>query len=390
MQSHSGKKVQPLLLLTKGKALIWLVSYLARLEHRLRDVEASLRKLEQNESNIPSAPLQLSQSEGDSTNPPDLGPALPSPPKSNPASQSRAEFGEIDISENPIDGMGAINFTDEEDCGFFGEIPDSHTIKKESCTDGVSGPSSNIAFMRHISRAIAKGGTQYSNTTSPSLSSPNHIGGGMLTVSRSHPSQDEPQSQPQSFGQSGVNIFALPSEERTWRLIQIYFEKTGQLLPFIHEASFCETYFRMREDNFRRVRRTWLGLLNIVLAIATSLHTEGDLPAGTRIQESDIYFQRANGLCDRDSKRNASLEMGMSWLRACVHVLTRETVQYLLILGQYLQGTQKSVQAWTTHGLAISAAFQLGLHSPEANRRFPLLESEIRKRTWYGCILLDR
>lgn len=65
-------------------------------------------------------------------------------------------------------------------------------------------------------------------------------------------------------------------------------------------------------------------------------------------------------------------------------------VQYLLVLGQYLQGTQKSVQAWTTHGLAISAAFQLGLHSPEANRRFPPLESEIRKRTWYGCILLDR
>lgn len=65
-------------------------------------------------------------------------------------------------------------------------------------------------------------------------------------------------------------------------------------------------------------------------------------------------------------------------------------VQYLLILGQYLQGTQKSVQAWTTHGLAISAAYQLGLHSPDANRGFSPLEREIRKRTWYGCILLDR
>ena len=65
-------------------------------------------------------------------------------------------------------------------------------------------------------------------------------------------------------------------------------------------------------------------------------------------------------------------------------------VQYLLILGQYLQGTQKSVQAWTTHGLAISAAFQLGLHSPEANQRFSSPECEIRKRTFYGCILLDR
>jgi len=132
----------------------------------------------------------------------------------------------------------------------------------------------------------------------------------MLNVSISRPSND-PRSKTHASGRKEVNIFALPSEERTWSLIQIYFEKTGQLLPFIHEASFCETYFRMRDDNFKRVRRTWLGLLNIVLAIATSLHTEGDLLAGRRIEESDIYFQRANGLCDRDSKRNATLEMGI-------------------------------------------------------------------------------
>lgn len=170
------------------------------------------------------------------------------------------------------------------------------------------GPSSNIAFLRHISRAIARGNAHAPGV--PSLSSPGHTGGGMLNISRSRPS-DDPRSKSQAFGSNEVNIFALPSEDRTWNLIQIYFQKTGQLLPFIHEASFCETYFRMRDDGFKRVRRTWLGLLNIVLAIATSLHTEGDLPAGRRIEESDIYFQRANGLCDRDSKRNATLEMGI-------------------------------------------------------------------------------
>lgn len=62
----------------------------------------------------------------------------------------------------------------------------------------------------------------------------------------------------------------------------------------------------------------------------------------------------------------------------------------MLILGQYLQGTQKSVQAWNAHGLAITAAFQLGLHSPDANQGFSPLEREIRKRTWFGCIILDR
>ena len=60
------------------------------------------------------------------------------------------------------------------------------------------------------------------------------------------------------------------------------------------------------------------------------------------------------------------------------------------MMGQYLQGTQKSIQAWTVHGLAVKAAFQLGLHSSEASRKLPPREREIRKRIWYGCVVLDR
>lgn len=162
--------------------------------------------------------------------------------------------------------------------------------------------------MRHISNAIARKNKHGDRKLS--VASGNQMGGGgLLNVSRLRPSLA---NSDRDIGGSNkaINVFALPSEERTWSLIQIYFEKTGQLLPFIDEASFCETYHRMRADNFKRVRRTWLGLLNIILAIATSLHTEGDLPTGKRIEESDIYFQRANGLCEKDSKRNASLEMG--------------------------------------------------------------------------------
>lgn len=59
-------------------------------------------------------------------------------------------------------------------------------------------------------------------------------------------------------------------------------------------------------------------------------------------------------------------------------------------MGQYLQGTQKSVQAWTIHGLAVKAALQLGLHSKDASKAFPSLEQETRKRTWFGCVVLDR
>lgn len=59
-------------------------------------------------------------------------------------------------------------------------------------------------------------------------------------------------------------------------------------------------------------------------------------------------------------------------------------------MSQYLQGTQKSIRAWSVHGLAVKAAFQLGLQSSEASAEFSPLEREVRKRTWYGCVVLDR
>ncbi|KAI1830848.1 transcriptional regulator family: Fungal Specific TF [Penicillium roqueforti] len=271
-----------------------------------------------------------------------------------PSGQTSAEFGDIDNSQNSIDGMGAIKFTDEKDCGFFG-------------------PSSNISFLQYISQAVATVNSQGRSifATSPleqrrrgivNVSKPVFCPAGSTDLELT------------TFIPGRVDMYALPSEERTWDLIQQFFQKTGQLLPFIHESSFCETYRQMKRENSKGVRRTWLGLLNIILAISTSLSAKDNIPAEIRIQQSDIYYQRANSLCDRESRRNASLEM----------------VQYLLILGQYLQGTQKSVQAWTTHGLAISVAYQLGLHSPHANQGFSSLECEIRKRTWFGCILLDR
>lgn len=169
----------------------------------------------------------------------------------------------------------------------------------------MQGPSSNIAFLRYISRAIAKTSPHREPTLVPS---PSQRICGTVNGAKS-PSTGFPGSENLNLS-AAVNIYALPSEARTWSLIQQYFHKTGQLLPFIHEQSFCETYFQMKKERSRKVRRTWLGLLNIVLAIAASLSTKGDMPAEKRIQESDLYYQRANGLCDRDSKRNVSLEMG--------------------------------------------------------------------------------
>lgn len=68
----------------------------------------------------------------------------------------------------------------------------------------------------------------------------------------------------------------------------------------------------------------------------------------------------------------------------------RVVVQSLLLMCAYCQGTLRLEQTWTLHGLAVRAALQLGLHSQTASQGLSALDSEIRKRTWCGCVLLDR
>lgn len=65
-------------------------------------------------------------------------------------------------------------------------------------------------------------------------------------------------------------------------------------------------------------------------------------------------------------------------------------VQLLLLMSQYLQGSERSIETWNLHGLAVKAAYQLGLHSSDALQQYPPREREFRKRTWYGCVMLDR
>lgn len=54
------------------------------------------------------------------------------------------------------------------------------------------------------------------------------------------------------------------------------------------------------------------------------------------------------------------------------------------------QGTQRSVQTYAVHGRAVRAALSLGLQSSDALRRFSPLDQEMRKRTWYACVMIDR
>lgn len=49
-----------------------------------------------------------------------------------------------------------------------------------------------------------------------------------------------------------------------------------------------------------------------------------------------------------------------------------------------------SVHCWLMHGLAVKAAYTVGLHSKEDYAGLSERRRETRKRAWWGCVNLDR
>lgn len=184
------------------------------------------------------------------------------------------------------------------------------------------------------------------------------------------------------------------------RLVRQYFDNTGLLFPYIHRDSFINTYQKLASSNFKNVRRSWLGMLNMILALSINCCYPSDLSQRQRRVESNVFVLRAMALCEKQIRSKASLEIGSSrayYLRLfpvavspCRLLAVSFLVQFLLLLSHYLQGTESSIQTWNVHGLAVKASYQLGLHSKHALDRYEPLEREVRVRTWYTCVLLDR
>uniref|UniRef100_A0A0B7KNK2 Zn(2)-C6 fungal-type domain-containing protein n=1 Tax=Bionectria ochroleuca TaxID=29856 RepID=A0A0B7KNK2_BIOOC len=328
----------------------------AALEARVEAVERQLRR-QSNHTGSPSkdegtiAPSSVVNSEernGEHT--------ISAPPGMIVISIQDPLEADAQSQNDKTDGM-AMSLVKDEDCSFFG-------------------PTSNIALMRTIFRAVAYKRAANINNTIVGFKTPADANRtSAINLARAFPeSPNVCSASGDASNPGGCNI--LPSHEQTEQLVNRYFSNTGMLFPYIHKPSFVETYSHIREQNFRgNVRRTFLGLLNMVLAMAA--WSESGRQSTTRTTshfESAIFYQRAQELCGKPMQRGTSLE----------------TVQFLLLTSQYLQGTQQSVQTWAVHGLAVKAAMSIGIHSKEALRRLPDVEQEMGKRTWLSCVLLDR
>ncbi|RFU74881.1 c6 transcription factor [Trichoderma arundinaceum] len=249
--------------------------------------------------------------------------------------------------EAKTDGL-AIIFVDEQTPAFYGE-------------------SSNIVFTRYLLRAISA----VSKVKQHGVAVPFKDNGSIKCNSAPFSPQHSPQHSPKM---PQLSVSALPPEKEMDTLLSAYFDGYGSQFPFLHEPTFREMYDECKASSFNKVRRTWLGLLNMTFALASNIDQSAEVPAKERFRKSYIFFMRAVSLCNESSMQTVSLDI----------------VQYLLLAVLYLQGTQRSIQTWNVHGILVRTALALGLHSEQSERGLDPIQQEIRRRTWLTIYCLDK
>ncbi|KAK5659812.1 hypothetical protein OQA88_1024 [Cercophora sp. LCS_1] len=190
----------------------------------------------------------------------------------------------------------------------------------------------------------------------------------------------------------GGGQWSLPLRRQADDLVHLYFSRVHRMYPILHQPTFMRQYKLLWEPapsgsvdcsglcKQKSLDKTFPAMVNAVFALASLFASR---PLEQNSAKAVTFFDMTQRL---DLLDIIDQEVGI------------ELVQLLLLMGFYLQSTEKFSKCWNITGLAIRMAQNMGLQlGPNEARRKGLLtscssqlESEMRVRVWYGCILLDR
>lgn len=188
-----------------------------------------------------------------------------------------------------------------------------------------TGPSSNIAFTRNIRRALyallsrpSSRQQQAQDARSHRLDIPHRPSLDVSRPSTPHRAPSSRQHHPIAGAETGTfenggydyDYLRLPPDDELDTLVSRFFVDTGLLFPFVHGPSFLETYNRVKATSFRKFRRSWLGLLNAILAMATVTSAGASVNATDRAARAEVFYMRAKALCLDQMFNGATLETG--------------------------------------------------------------------------------
>lgn len=214
------------------------------------------------------------------------------------------------------------------------------------------GDSSSLSFMQQIRRGMATSSSPESVSTSYSNLGTQSTSDLYQTCLRSLKARN-----------------GLPPKHIADEFVLSYFRHVHLLYPFLHwptfEAQYRESYVseRMVHDD------QWLALLSVVFALGVSFAH----PFEDQSSLGDAFFGRAQKLMSTERLAKATLQ----------------TLQFCLLQCLYYQFTSRPNQNWHALGLAIRVATTIGAHVDPQASQHNVLQRELRRRCWYGCVVLD-
>lgn len=93
-------------------------------------------------------------------------------------------------------------------------------------------------------------------------------------------------------------------------MVTDFFKTTGELFPYIDEDAFLRQCEHLNSAPIRAMRRSWLGLLNMVLALSTSASHDNVSPGSDSNITYDVFYRRTWVLCEKEIRYGSSLEVG--------------------------------------------------------------------------------
>lgn len=179
------------------------------------------------------------------------------------------------------------------------------------------------------------------------------------------------------------NTHLLPDKKTCLIVVNCFFDNTQGAVEIFDEQKFLEAIDQCYSDPLS-ANRSWLCLLNLVLAIGLVLATPfAGSPEAVIIEnlrrkqpnQSDAFYYNARQLSDPV----LALENADFW-----------TVQALMLVTVYMLCRSKRNTAYTYLGMAVRTAYSLGLHREEALVIFSAAERDIRRQVWRSLYIMDR
>ncbi|KAL9579765.1 MAG: hypothetical protein Q9212_004913 [Teloschistes hypoglaucus] len=173
-----------------------------------------------------------------------------------------------------------------------------------------------------------------------------------------------------------VQPYQLPPRNTADALVACYLESVHPAFPILGKETFSKQYRLFYDKANLRPSNTWMGVLNLVFALAARYSQLVHAPFQDVVDDDYTYFCRARILC---------LDREALWDHAEI-----QRMQVTGLTAFYLMAINQISRAFAMSGITIRQALTLGLNIRNDDGKLSNWSKEIRYRVWWAIATTER